>query len=87
MVLALKLGLTLDDALRLAISELQELKSGYISGVVIHALDAAGKHRVVNVGCDEEIVYWVWTPERGTPEKRRAILAEDLLNGNVEPLS
>ena len=86
-VLALKLGLSLDDALRLALSELQELESGYIGGVVIHAIDAAGRHRVVNLGCDEEIVYWVWTPELSKPEKRKAIPAEDLIAGQVEALS
>ncbi len=86
-VLAMKLGMSLDDALRLAVTELQELESGYTGGVVIHAIDTAGRHRVINVGCEEDIIYWIWTPQLGKPAKQQALTAEDLLTGRVEALS
>lgn len=86
-VLAMKLGRSLDEALCLAVEELQELSEGYLGPVVIHAIDHQGAHRVINVGCEEEIVYWVWTPALGTPQKRQALLAADLLAGRMEALS
>lgn len=71
-VLALRLGHTLEDAVRLAVEELAELKSGFLAGVVIHALDAHGNHQVVNFRCDEEIRYWYWDERMAAAELRVA---------------
>ncbi|HEX7985540.1 MAG TPA: isoaspartyl peptidase/L-asparaginase [Duganella sp.] len=71
-VLALRLGHSLDDALKLAVEELGELKTGFLAGVVIHAMDAAGNHKVVNFRCDEEIRYWYWDERMAAPELRIA---------------
>ncbi|MEW6763053.1 MAG: isoaspartyl peptidase/L-asparaginase [Pseudomonadota bacterium] len=67
-VLALRLGHSLADAIKLAVEELSELKSGFLAGVVIHAMDAKGNHQVVNYRCDEEIRYWYWDERMAAPE-------------------
>jgi L-asparaginase len=71
-VLAMRLGHTLEDAVKLAVEELAELKTGFLAGVVIHALDAHGNHQVVNFRCDEEIRYWYWDERMPAPELRIA---------------
>lgn len=71
-VLALRLGHSLDDAVKLAVEELGELKTGFLAGVVIHAMDAAGNHKAVNFRCDEEIRYWYWDERMAAPELRIA---------------
>jgi L-asparaginase len=74
-VLALRLGHSLDDAVKLAVEELGELKTGFLAGVVIHAMDAAGNHKVVSFRCDEEIRYWYWDERMAAPELRVASAA------------
>jgi N4-(beta-N-acetylglucosaminyl)-L-asparaginase len=71
-VLALRLGHTLEDAVKLAVQELAELKTGFLAGVVIHAMDAQGNHQVVNYRCDDEIRYWYWDERMAAPELRVA---------------
>jgi len=71
-VLALRLGHTLHDAVRLAAEELAELREGFLAGVVIHAVDAHGQHEVVNFRCEGEIRYWLWTDGMAEPELRPA---------------
>jgi L-asparaginase len=71
-VLAMRLGYCLADAIKLAVEELSELKSGFLAGVVIHAMDAKGNHQVVNYRCDEEIRYWYWDERMAAPELRVA---------------
>jgi L-asparaginase len=71
-VLAMRLGYTLADAIKLAVEELSELKTGFLAGVVIHAMDANGNHQVVNYRCDEEIRYWYWDERTAAPELRVA---------------
>lgn len=71
-VLALRLGHSLGDAVKLAVEELGELKTGFLAGVVIHAMDAAGRHQVVSFRCEEEIRYWYWDERMAAPELRVA---------------
>ncbi|MBB3543160.1 N(4)-(beta-N-acetylglucosaminyl)-L-asparaginase [Rhizobium sp. BK399] len=71
-VLAMKLGYSLTDAVKLAIDELNELSSGFLAGVVIHAVDAKGNHEVVNFRCEGEIRYWLWEDSMPEPELRAA---------------
>ena len=71
-VLALRLGHSLEDAVRLAVEELGELKTGFLAGVVIHAMDATGNHKVVSFRCEEEIRYWYWDERMAAPELRIA---------------
>jgi N4-(beta-N-acetylglucosaminyl)-L-asparaginase len=75
-VLAMRLGYTLEDAIKLAVEELSELKTGFLAGVVIHAIDARGNHQVVNYRCDEEIRYWYWDERMAAPELRVASAIE-----------
>ena len=75
-VLALRLGHSLDDAVKLAVEELGELKTGFLAGVVIHAMDAVGNHKVVSFRCDEGIRYWYWDERMAAPELRLASAAE-----------
>ena len=74
-VLALKLGYSLSDAVKLAVEELDELSSGFLAGVVIHAVDAKGNHEVVNFRCEGEIRYWLWEDSMPEPALRAAKLA------------
>jgi len=71
-VLAMRLGYSLGDAIKLAVEELSELTTGFLAGVVIHAIDAGGNHQVVNFRCDEEIRYWYWDERMAAPELRVA---------------
>ncbi|MDB5539732.1 MAG: asparaginase [Devosia sp.] len=67
-VLAMKLGYSLGDAIKLAVEELNELSEGFLGGVVIHAVDAKGNHEVVNFRCQGEIRYWLWDESMPEPE-------------------
>ena len=71
-VLALRLGHSLEDAVKLAVEELGELTTGFLAGVVIHAMDAKGNHQVVSFRCEEEIRYWYWDERMSAPELRIA---------------
>jgi len=71
-VLALRFGHSLRDAVNMAIDDLAELDTGFLAGVVVHAIDAAGNHEVVNFRCPGEIKYWFWEPQLSKPELRIA---------------
>lgn len=71
-VLALKLGYALRDAVQLAVDELADLTDGFLAGVVIHAVDAKGGHEVVNFRCEGEIRFWFWEDGMAEPELRPA---------------
>ena len=68
-VLAMQLGLNLDQAVKMAVDDLKSLKGGFLGGVVIHALDANENYKVVNVNCDEDIKYWYWDDKMLKAEK------------------
>ncbi|OWW05419.1 asparaginase [Rhizobium sp. R72] len=74
-VLAMKLGYSLSDAVKLAVDELNELSCGFLAGVVIHAVDSKGNHEVVNFRCEGEIRYWLWEDSMPEPELRAAKMA------------
>jgi N4-(beta-N-acetylglucosaminyl)-L-asparaginase len=71
-VLALRLGYSLSDAIQLAVDELSELSSGFLAGVVIHAIDASENHEVVSFRCGADIRYWFWNCQMQEPELRVA---------------
>jgi N4-(beta-N-acetylglucosaminyl)-L-asparaginase len=71
-VLAMRLGYSLGDAIKVAAEELSELSSGFLGGVVIHAIDASENHEVVSFRCGEDIKYWLWTSGMPEPELRLA---------------
>ena len=67
---AMQLGLDLDRAVEAAARDLLALETGFLGEVVIHAIDAAGRHRVVNLLGRAPVSYWIWTPEMAEPERR-----------------
>ncbi|TPW27145.1 isoaspartyl peptidase/L-asparaginase [Pararhizobium mangrovi] len=71
-VLAIKLGFTLVDAVDLAVEELAELDTGFLGPVVIHAIDAGGNHEVTSFRCQDAITYWLWKEGMAEPELRTA---------------
>ena len=71
-VLALRFGHSLRDAVDMAMEDLGQLKTGFLAGVVIHAIDAAGNHEVASFQCPGEIKYWFWEPTMSKPELRIA---------------
>ena len=71
-ITALKFGYSLDEAVNFGIEDLRNLETGYLGGVVIHAIDKLGNYNVTNLNCGEDVNYWVWYPELSEPELRVA---------------
>ncbi|WP_420833177.1 isoaspartyl peptidase/L-asparaginase [Pseudemcibacter aquimaris] len=71
-VMALQMGKTLDDAVKFAVEEVDGLKGGFIAGLVIHAIDVSGNHKVVSYNLDEPGKYWLWKPSMSAPELRES---------------
>ncbi|MCJ8322904.1 MAG: N(4)-(beta-N-acetylglucosaminyl)-L-asparaginase [Rhizobiales bacterium] len=69
---ALRHGHSLNDAVEIGISDLRRLKTGYLGGVVIHAIDKFGNYKVANFRCGKDVNYWYWSPELEKPELRVA---------------
>ena len=67
-VLYMKKGASVADAVLEAVDDMRALKTGLISRVTIHAIDTAGNHKVVAVNGDGTNVYWLWD---GAGEPRR----------------
>jgi N4-(beta-N-acetylglucosaminyl)-L-asparaginase len=63
----LRRGLSLQQAVEDAASQLLELKGGFIGEVVIHAIDKNGDHLVVNVLGTKALKYWVWDDKMPKP--------------------
>jgi beta-aspartyl-peptidase (threonine type) len=68
-VLHLKAGLSLDDAVGNALDDLRDLHGGQLGTVVIHALDRHGGHKVSALNATEPIFYWLWRPDMPAPER------------------
>ena len=71
-VLYLKMGMSLADALAEAARDLRRLKGGLIRGVALHAIDARGNHLVASFGEAKGIDYWLFEEGMAAPEKRKA---------------
>lgn len=71
-VLYMKMGMSLDEAVYEAINDLTYLKDGYTEGVTIHAIDNKGNHKVVSLNCPGNITYWFWESGMDKPEERQA---------------
>lgn len=67
-VLYMKKGASVADAVYEAADDMRALKGGLISRVTIHAIDTRGNHKVVAVNGDGANVYWLWD---GAGEPRR----------------
>jgi L-asparaginase len=71
-VLYMKMGLKVEEAVLEAIRDLGRLRGGLIQGVAVHAIDAGGNFTVATTG-DIEAEYWVWTDDMTAPERRHAM--------------
>ena len=69
-VLYLKMGLSLTDALYEAAQDMRGLQGGLISGIAMHAIDAKGNFRVVSVNGLPQYRYWMWHEGMAAPESR-----------------
>jgi L-asparaginase / beta-aspartyl-peptidase len=59
-VLYMKQGASVADAVSEAVQDMRALKGGLISRVTIHAVDAKGNHKVVAVNGTSDNKYWLW---------------------------
>jgi isoaspartyl peptidase/L-asparaginase-like protein (Ntn-hydrolase superfamily) len=71
-VLYLKLGYGLKDAVYEAARDLADLKTGFIGEVVIHALNSSGEHFVLGVNSPKPLQYVAWNESMPSPEIREA---------------
>ena len=69
-VLYMKMGLSLTDALHEAAEDMRPLKGGLIHGVAMHAIDRDGNYKVVSVNGLPTYRYWVWEPGMTEPQSR-----------------
>lgn len=69
-VLYMKQGASVADAVYEAVEDMRALRGGLINRVTIHAIDAAGGHKVVAVNGSGN-VYWFWNGA-GEPIRRSA---------------
>jgi L-asparaginase len=67
-VLYMKMGLSVADAVYEAARDLADLKTGYLDEVTIHAVDKSGNHKVIGLNSSEEIRYVIWQPGMEQPE-------------------
>jgi L-asparaginase / beta-aspartyl-peptidase len=59
-VLYMKLGMTVDQAVAEAASDMRSLSGGLISRITVHAIDTKDNHKVVAVNGDGSQHYWLW---------------------------
>jgi L-asparaginase len=71
-VLYLKLGYSLEDAVAAAVADLVELKGGQLGTVTVHAIDKDERHKVVCYQPTEPVTYWLWESGMPAPEERSA---------------
>jgi len=67
-VLYLKMGYSVKDAVYEAARDLADLKTGYIDEVTIHAINSTGEYFVLGLNSSEPIRYLVWNDSMQFPE-------------------
>ena len=70
-VLYMKMGMSVDAAVREAAKDMGHLKGGLIDRVTIHAIDAKGNHKVVAVNGNPQNTYWLWRSGDAAPNRCR----------------
>jgi len=71
-VLYMKTGMSLHAAVDEAIEDLRRLQGGLIDRITLHAIDAAGDHRVVAVNAETQLTYWLWRDGDAAPHAEPA---------------
>jgi beta-aspartyl-peptidase (threonine type) len=72
-VLYMKLGMSVDEAVREAVNDMRALQGSVLSQITVHAIDIKGHHKVIAINGDANSTYWLWTPEH---EASTSLLAE-----------
>jgi beta-aspartyl-peptidase (threonine type) len=71
-VLYMKMGMSVEEAVHEAVEDMRALQGGLIGRVTIHAIDAAGGHKVVAVNGLPENHYWLWREGEQAPSSHPA---------------
>lgn len=66
-VLYMKMGMSVEAAVREAVEDMRALKGGLINRVTIHAIDTKGNHKVVAVNGNPQNTYWIWRKGEAAP--------------------
>jgi L-asparaginase / beta-aspartyl-peptidase len=75
-VLYMKLGMSVDEAVREAVDDMRALQGGLLGQITVHAIDIKGHHKVVSVNGDASSTYWLWTPEH---QGSTSLLADSII--------
>jgi isoaspartyl peptidase/L-asparaginase-like protein (Ntn-hydrolase superfamily) len=67
-VLYLKLGYSLRDAVQEAANDLADLRTGFLGELTIHAINAKGEYYVLGVNSSKTIQYYLWKASMPAPE-------------------
>ena len=70
-VLYMKAGASVADAVYEAAEDMRALKGGLISRVTVHAIDTKGNHKVIAVNGSHDNKYWLWEGQ-GAPRLQPA---------------
>ncbi|AJI74892.1 asparaginase family protein [Francisella philomiragia subsp. philomiragia ATCC 25015] len=73
-VLYMKMGMSVKDAVLEATKDLRHLKTGYLDELTIHAIDSQDNYYVASFKGSEPVFYWVWTEGMNEPVKKQAEL-------------
>jgi beta-aspartyl-peptidase (threonine type) len=85
-VLYMKMGMSVDAAVREAAEDMRRLKGGLINRVTVHAIDTKGNHKVVAVNGNAANTYWLWREGSAQPESLPAeIITLTALPPRVSP--
>jgi L-asparaginase len=71
-VLYMKNGMSVEAAINEAVNDMRALKSGLLSRITIHAIDAKGAHKVIAVNGDGTQTYWCWDSGMDAPASKLA---------------
>ncbi|MCX5774130.1 MAG: N(4)-(beta-N-acetylglucosaminyl)-L-asparaginase [Fusobacteria bacterium] len=71
-VLYMKMGMSVEEAVYEIVKDLRYLKTGYLSELTIHAMDANDNYKVVSYRGSEPVFYWVYKDTLDAPIKEQA---------------
>lgn len=74
MVLYIKMGMSVEEAVMEAVADLRALKGGLIQRITLHAIDKNGEHKVVAVNAEHQLTYWLWQEGDEAPRAEPAEL-------------
>ena len=75
-VLYMKMGMSVHDAVDEAIADMRGMKGGLISRITIHAIDTRDNHRAVAVNGDGSNNYWLWREGEAAPSNPQCEVAK-----------